>query len=164
MGPRFCPPRKTSLQATRGNVDEPLLAPTSVHTQIQTLIKRLLQAPFFLLTWLHQAFFPFPTFSTRTCLRDSVPEMGGYVGTSSLLIQTNQSHHAQIATLSPDLSFNYPLNTWCPKTNPKCSSTCMLSSFLQRFALSSGFPFSAPCSTIDLPHTLPRPIPFFYAL
>ena len=38
----------------------------------------------------------------------------------------------------------------------------MLTSFLQRFTLSSGFPFSAPCLTTDLPRTPPRPIPFFY--
>ena len=56
-----------------------------------------------------------------------------------------------MATLSPGLSCNHPLNTWSPKTNPKCSSNCMLTSFLQRFTLSSGFPFSAPCSTTN-PH------------
>ena len=67
-----------------------------------------------------------------------------------------------MATLSLGLSCNHPLNTWSPKTNPKRSSKCMLTSFLQRFTLSSGFPFSAPCLTTDLPRTPPRPIPFFY--
>ena len=40
----------------------------------------------------------------------------------------------------------------------------VLTLFLQRFTLSSGFLFSAPCSTTELPCTPPRPMPFFYAL
>ena len=40
--------------------------------------------PFSLLTWLHQAFLPFCTFSTRTCLRDSVPKKGETYGAPSL--------------------------------------------------------------------------------
>ena len=38
----------------------------------------------------------------------------------------------------------------------------MLTSFLQRFTLSSGFPFSAPCWTTDPPRTPPRHSPFFF--
>ena len=43
--PNFALYAKPLYQATRGNLDEPLLAPTSLHTPIQTLIKQLLQAP-----------------------------------------------------------------------------------------------------------------------
>ena len=62
------------------------------------------------------------------------------------------------------LGCNYRLNTHSPKTNLKCSSKYMFTSFLQRFTLSLGFPFSVPCSTTYPPHTPPRAIPFFYAL
>ena len=48
--PDFALHAKPLYHATRGNVDKPLLAPTSLHTPIQTLIKHLLQAPFSLLT------------------------------------------------------------------------------------------------------------------
>ena len=48
--PDFALHAKPLYQATRGNVDKPLLAPTSLHTPIQTLIKHLLQVPFSLLT------------------------------------------------------------------------------------------------------------------
>ena len=82
--PNFALHAKPLYQATRGNLDEHLLAPTSLHTPIQTLIKHLPQAP--LLTWSHHAFFLFCTFSTRTCLRDSVPKGRGGHGASSLLI------------------------------------------------------------------------------
>ena len=44
--PNFALHAKPLYQATRGNLDEHLLAPTSLHTPIQTLIKHLLQAPF----------------------------------------------------------------------------------------------------------------------
>ena len=163
MGPRFCPPCKTPLQSysrkLRWTLTGPHLSPHPHTNSYQTFIT----GPFPLLAWLHQAFFPFCTFSTRTCLRGSVPETGRHMGPSSLLIQTTRSCHTQMATLSPGLSCNHPLNTWSPKTNPKCSSKCMLTSFLQRFALSSGFPLSAPWSTTDPPRTPPRPVPFFYA-
>ena len=43
--PNFALHAKPLYQATQGNLDEPLLAPTSLHTPIQTLIKHLLQAP-----------------------------------------------------------------------------------------------------------------------
>ena len=43
--PNFALHAKPLYQATRGNLDEPLLAPTSLHTPIQTLTKHLLQAP-----------------------------------------------------------------------------------------------------------------------
>ena len=43
--PNFALYAKPLYQATRGNLDEPLLAPTFLHTPIQTLIKHLLQAP-----------------------------------------------------------------------------------------------------------------------
>ena len=59
-----------------------------------------------------------------------------------------------MATLSPGLSCNHPLVN---HPNPKCSSKCMLTSFLQRFALSSGFPFSARCLTTDPPAHLLDP-------
>ena len=40
----------------------------------------------------------------------------------------------------------------------------MLTSFLQRLTLSSGFPFSARCSTTDPAHTPPRPLRLSCAL
>ena len=43
--PNFALHAKPLYQATRGNLDEPLLAPTSLHTPVQTLTKHLLQAP-----------------------------------------------------------------------------------------------------------------------
>ena len=43
--PNFPLHAKPLYQATQGNLDEPLLVPTSLHTPIQTLIKQLLQAP-----------------------------------------------------------------------------------------------------------------------
>ena len=43
--PKYALHAKPLYQVTRGNLDEPLLAPTSLHTPIQTLIKHLLQAP-----------------------------------------------------------------------------------------------------------------------
>ena len=57
--PNFPLHAKPLYQATQGNLDEPLLAPTSVHTQIQTLIKRLLQAPSFYLPDYTKPFFLF---------------------------------------------------------------------------------------------------------
>ena len=42
--PNFALCAKPLYQATRGNLDEHLLAPTSLHTLIQTFIKHLLQA------------------------------------------------------------------------------------------------------------------------
>ena len=77
---------KPLYQATQGNLDEPLLAPTSLHTPIQTLIKHLRQSPSLSLPDYTKPVFPFCTFSTRTCLRDSVPKKGGHVGGSSLFI------------------------------------------------------------------------------
>ena len=43
--PNFALHAKPLYQATRGNLDEPLLAPISLRTPIQTIIKHLLQAP-----------------------------------------------------------------------------------------------------------------------
>ena len=43
--PNFALHANTLYQATQRNLDDPLLAPTSLHTPIQTLIKHLLQAP-----------------------------------------------------------------------------------------------------------------------
>ena len=43
--PNFSLHAKPLYQATRGNLDEPLLASTFLHTPIQTLINHLLQAP-----------------------------------------------------------------------------------------------------------------------
>ena len=128
--PNFALHPKSLYQATWGNLDELLLTPhLSPHPHTDSY-QTFTSGPFSLLTWLHQAFFPFCTFLTRTCLRDSVPETGGHMGTSSLLIQTTRSHHAWMATLFPGLSCNYSLNTWSPKTNPKCSFKCTFSSFL----------------------------------
>ena len=45
MGPKFCPPCKTSLPSYSRKLRWTLLAPTSLHTPIQTLIKHLLQGP-----------------------------------------------------------------------------------------------------------------------
>ena len=162
--PNFSLHAKPLYQATRGNLDEPLLAPTSLHAPIQTLTKHLLQAPSLYLADNAKPFFLFVHSRQEHALRILCQKKGVLMGASSLLIQTTQSCHAQTATLSPGLSCNYPLNTWSPKTNPKCSFKYMLTSFLQRFTLSSGFPFSTPCSTTDPPPTPPRPIPFCYAL
>ena len=43
--PNFPLHAKPLYQATQGNLDEPLLVPTSLHTPIQILVKHLLQAP-----------------------------------------------------------------------------------------------------------------------
>ena len=45
MCPNICPPHKTSLPSYLRKLRWTLLAPTSLHTLIQTLIKHLLQAP-----------------------------------------------------------------------------------------------------------------------
>ena len=58
MGPKFCPPHKT-YQATQKNLDKPLLAPTSLHAPIQTLVKHLPQAPYLYLPAYTKAFFLF---------------------------------------------------------------------------------------------------------
>ena len=57
-----------------------------------------------------------------------------------------------MATLSPGLSCSHLLNTWIPKTNLKCSSKCMLTSFLQRFTLSLGFLSLSP-AWLQILHT-----------
>ena len=164
MGPIFCSPHKIPLPSYLRKLRWTLLTPhLSPHPNTDSY-QTFTTGPFSLLTWLCQAFFPFCTFLTRTCLRDSVPKKGGHMGASSLPIKATWSRHARMATLSSGFNCHYPLNTWSPKTNPKCPSKCMLTSFLQRFTLPSGFPFSASCLTTDPPRTPPRPIPFFYAL
>ena len=85
MCPNICPPHKTSLPSYLRKLRWTLLAPTSLHTLIQTP-QTFTTGPFSLLTWLHQAFIPFWKFSTRTCLRDSVPKKGRHMGAFSLLI------------------------------------------------------------------------------
>ena len=77
--PKYALHAKPLYQVTRGNLDEPLLASTFLHTPIQTLIKHLLQAPSLYLPDYAKPFFPFSTFSTRTWLRDSVPKKRGDV-------------------------------------------------------------------------------------
>ena len=65
--PKFALHAKPLYQDTQGNLDEHLLAPTSLHTLIQTFIKHLLQAPsLYLPDYAKPFFFPFPTFLTRT--------------------------------------------------------------------------------------------------
>ena len=164
MCPKICPPRKTSLPSYSRKLRWTLIGPhLSPHPNTDSY-QTFTTGPFSLLAWLHQAFFPFCTFSTRTCLRDSVPEMQGHMGPSSLLIQTTQSRHAQMATLSPGLGCNHPLNTWSPKTNLKRPlNVCSPHSF--KDLLSHRAFLSLPrYSTTDPPRTPPRPIPFFYAL
>ena len=86
MGPKFCSPRKTSLPSYSRKLRWTLigfhLSPHPDTDSYQTFTT----GPFSLLTWLHQAFLPFCTFSTGTCLRDSVPKKGGHMGPPSLLI------------------------------------------------------------------------------
>ena len=82
MGPKFCPPRKTSLTSylrkLRWILIGPYLSPHSNRDSYQTFTT----GPFSLLTWSHQAFLPFCTFLTMTWLRDSVPQNGGPMGPS----------------------------------------------------------------------------------
>ena len=86
IGPKFCPPCKTSLPSylkkLRWTLIGPHLSPHPNTDSYQTVTT----GPFSLLTWLCQAFFLFCTFSTRTRLRDSVPKKGRHMGASSLLI------------------------------------------------------------------------------
>ena len=75
--PNFALHAKSLYQATQENLDESLLAPhLSPHSNTDSY-QTFTTGPFSLLTWLHQAFFPFCTFSTRTCFRDSVPNKRG---------------------------------------------------------------------------------------
>ena len=84
--PNFAFHAKSLYQATQENLDESLLAPhLSPHSNTDSY-QTFTTGPFSLLTWLHQAFVPFCTFSTKTCLRDSVPKRGVHMGPSSLLI------------------------------------------------------------------------------
>ena len=68
MGPKFCPPHKTSLPSysrkLRWALTGPHLSPHSNTDSYQTFNR----GPFSLFTWLHQDFFPFCTFSTRNAL------------------------------------------------------------------------------------------------
>ena len=94
--PNFSLHAKPLYQATRGNLDEPLLAPTSLHTPMQTLIEHLLQATSLYLPDYTKSF-SFCTFSTRTCLRGSVPETGGRGGIWGPLAYL--SKHPDLVTL-----------------------------------------------------------------
>ena len=83
--PNFALHAKPLYQATRGNLDKPLLASTSLHSPIETLIKHLLQAPSLYLPDYTKPFFLF-VHSLQGHLRDSVPKKGRHLGASSLLI------------------------------------------------------------------------------
>ena len=168
MDPKFCPPCKTSLPNYLWKLKWTLIGPhLSPHPNTDSN-QTFTTGPFWLRQELHdyaKPFFPFCTFSTRTCFRDSVPKKGGeiwgplaYLPKQLDLIMLGwlPSLQALAATtlLIPEaqkLTQNSPLN-------------CMFTSFLQRFTPSSGFPLSSPWSTTEPPRTFPRPIPFFYAL
>ena len=75
--PNFALHAKPLYQATQGNLDEPLLAPASLHTPIQTLIKHLLQAPSLYLPDYAKPFFLFLHSRQGHDLRDSVPKKRG---------------------------------------------------------------------------------------
>ena len=87
--PNFALHAKPLYQATRGNLDEPLLAPTSLHTPIQTLIKHLLQAPSLYLPDYTKPFFLFVHSRQGHALGILCQKQGGHMGPSNLFIQTN---------------------------------------------------------------------------
>ena len=58
-----------------------------------------------------------------------------------------------MATLSPGLSCNHPLNTWSPKTNPKCSSKCMLQMYSFKDLLSHQAFLSLPPAWLQILHS-----------
>ena len=86
MGPKFCPLRKISLPSYSRKLRWTLIGPHLSPHPNTDYYQTFTTGPFSLLTWLHQSFFPFCTFSTRTCLRDSVPKKGRHMGAFSLLI------------------------------------------------------------------------------
>ena len=141
----------------------PYWPPTSLHTPIQTLIKHLLQAPSLYLPDYTKPLFLFVHSRQRHAL-GILCQKGRYIW-GPLAYLSKQLHLIMLRWLPclQALAATTLLITETPKTNPKCSSKCMLTSFLQRFTVSSGFPFSAPCLTTNPPHTPPRPVPFFHA-
>ena len=83
--PNFALHAKPLYETTQGNLDEHLLNPTSLHTPYRLLSNiyyRLLLFTYLITPRL----FSFSTFLMRTCLRDSVPEKGGHVGSRNLVI------------------------------------------------------------------------------
>ena len=128
MGPKFSPPRKTSLPSYSRKLRWTLigfhLSPHPDTDSYQTFTT----GPFPLLTWLHQAFCSFFVPSHQGhALEILCPKRGGHMGPSSLLIQTTQSHHTGwppclqalgTTTLlipeAPKLTWNTPLNVCSP--------------------------------------------------
>ena len=133
----------------------PYWPPTSLHTPIQTLIKHLLQAPSLYLPDYTKPLFLFVHSQQGHALQILCLKGGDIWGPLAHL-----SKQPDLVTLGwppclQALAATTLLITETPKTNSKCSSKCMLTSFLQRFTVSSGFPFSGPCSTTNPPHTPP---------
>ena len=123
MGPEFCPPRKTSLASyskkRRWTLLGPHFSPHSNTDSYQTFATD----PFSLLTWLHQAFFPFCTSSTRTCLKDTAHIWGPLAYLSKqldlVMLRWPPCLQALAATtlLIPEaqkLTWNAPLNVCSP--------------------------------------------------
>ena len=84
--PNFALHAKPLYQATRGNLDKPLLASTSLHSPIETLIKHLLQAPSLYLPDYTKPFFLFVHSRQGHALGILFQKKGGHMGASSLLI------------------------------------------------------------------------------
>ena len=78
--PNFALHTKPLYQATRNNLNEPLLAPTSLHTPIQTLIKHLLQAPSLYLPDYTKPFFLFVHFRQGHALEILCQKKGRLTG------------------------------------------------------------------------------------
>ena len=126
MGPKFCPPCKTSLPSYSKKHRWTLIGPyLSLHSNIDSY-QTFTTDPFSLLTRLHQAFFPFCTLSTRTCLKHSAPKKRGHMRASSLSKQLDLvtlgwlpclQALAATTVLIPEaqkLTWNAPLNVCSP--------------------------------------------------
>ena len=137
MGPKFCPTHKPLYQATWGNLDGPLLAPTSLHTAIQTLIKHLPQAPSLYLPDYPKHFILF-LHSRQGHALAILCQKGEGGGTGPLVYLSNNSIPSCLdGHLVSKPYCNHPLNTWSPKTNGECSSNvCSPHSFKDLLRLS----------------------------
>ena len=127
--PIFALHTKPLYQATRNNLDEHLLAPTSLHTPIQTLIKHLLQAPSLYLPDYAKPFFLFVHSRQGHALGILCPKRGDIWGSLAYLSKQLDlvmlgwppCLQALAATTllipeGPKLTQNAPLNVCSPRS------------------------------------------------
>ena len=160
--PNFALHPKPLYQATWGNLDESLLAPTSLHTPNESLTKNLLQVPSLYLPDYIKPFFLFVPSWQGHALRILCQERDiwgplAYLSKQLDLIMLRWPPCLQglatITLLIPEaqkLTWNAPLNVCSPHSFKHLFSH---QAFLSLTRL-----------TTDPPHTPPWPIPFFYAL